>query len=148
MGLKLVTHWLSPRCRWRSQRAPGAREARERKVSKLLWWHECPPNHYRPNSAFPLRDGGGGGEGGIQTDRVRGNERKARQYEKERQKVRIKRETSGVTVTVLFSEQHEFMSMLRCNMKAWSCRREIETVCESKRRHRSTNTLKITHKHI
>ena len=79
MEPKPVTHWLSPRCRWRSRRAPGAREARGRKVSKLPWWHECPPNQTGPNLASPLRDreegekrsegGGGWGWRGRNSDR-------------------------------------------------------------------------------
>lgn len=67
--------------------------------------------------------------------RVRGSEQKARQYETERQRVRIRRETLDLE----FSAECEFMSVLRRNMKACSCRREIEMVCKSKRRHRSTH---------
>lgn len=72
---RLVTHWLSPRCLWRSRRAPEAREAHGRKVSKLLWWHECPPTRCRPNSASPLRGRIENGEKFRQTGSQEGNKR-------------------------------------------------------------------------
>lgn len=55
LEVKLTTHWLSPQCLWRSRRAPGAREAHGRTVSKPPWWRECPPSRSRPNPASLLR---------------------------------------------------------------------------------------------